>query len=150
PDGRSMLRNRPRPAPRAAQRKGTPMTGLTRLDHVNIWTSDLQRLIRFYRDMLGLRPGPRPDFPFGGAWLYLGDQAAVHLVEVETQPTPGQVQLSHFAFQSNGRLEDFLAHLDQHGIKTELGRPPRSGLVQVNFHDPDGNHIHVDFFDGTT
>lgn len=125
------------------------MTSLTRLDHVNIWTADLKRLIGFYRDILGLEPGPRPDFPFAGAWLYLGPQAVVHLVEVKQALNPGEVQLSHFAFQSSGRLEDFLDHLKRHGVATELGRPPRSGLVQVNFHDPDGNHIHVDFFDGT-
>lgn len=125
------------------------MTSLTRLDHVNIWTADLKRLIGFYRDILGLEPGPRPDFPFAGAWLYLGPQAVVHLVEVKQALNPGEVQLSHFAFQSSGRLEDFLNHLKRHGVATELGRPPRSGLVQVNFHDPDGNHIHVDFFDGT-
>ena len=126
------------------------MTSLTRLDHVNIWTADLKRLIGFYRDVLGLEPGPRPDFPFGGAWLYLGAQAVVHLVEVKKALHPGEVQLSHFAFQSSGNLEDFLAEMKRHGIETELGRPPRSGLVQVNFHDPDGNHIHVDFFDGST
>lgn len=125
------------------------MTTLTRLDHVNIWTADIKRLIGFYRDVLGLEPGPRPDFSFGGAWLYLGDQAVVHLVEVERALKPEQVQLSHFAFRSGDRLEDFLDRMKRHGIETELGRPPRSGLVQVNFHDPDGNHIHVDFLDGT-
>lgn len=126
------------------------MTSLTRLDHVNIWTADQKRLIRFYRDTLGLEAGPRPDFPFPGAWLYLGDQAVVHLVEVKQPLHPEQVQLSHFAFQSSGNLDDFLAHLKDLGIETKLGSPPRSGLIQVNFHDPDGNHVHVDFKDGTT
>ena len=59
---------------------------LTVLDHVNIRTARLEDLVAFYRDVLGLHTGWRPAFSFGGAWLYCGEQAVVHLVEVDEQP----------------------------------------------------------------
>ena len=38
-----------------------------------------------------LAPGPRPNFSFGGAWMYCGDRPAVHLVERERlEPTTGE------------------------------------------------------------
>jgi catechol 2,3-dioxygenase-like lactoylglutathione lyase family enzyme len=49
---------------------------LSHLDHVNIRTANLAVLSRFYAEVLGLAPGPRPAFRFGGAWLYCGDRAA--------------------------------------------------------------------------
>jgi catechol 2,3-dioxygenase-like lactoylglutathione lyase family enzyme len=51
-------------------------------DHVNVRTADLEAMVRWYGEVLGMRPGLRPGFDFGGAWLYCGDQALVHLVQV--------------------------------------------------------------------
>ncbi len=59
-----------------------------RFDHVNVRTPNLQGMIDFYTEVLGLRLGPRPPFTFNGAWLYAGDQAVVHLVEVPEAPRP--------------------------------------------------------------
>ena len=42
----------------------------------------LERLRDFYVDVVGLREGPRPPFDFHGYWLYLQDQAVLHLAEV--------------------------------------------------------------------
>jgi catechol 2,3-dioxygenase-like lactoylglutathione lyase family enzyme len=42
-------------------------------------------------------------------------------------------------------LRAFLAHLEAKGVPYRLGEPPGTGITQVNIHDPDGNHIHVDF-----
>ena len=44
-----------------------------RLSHVSFAVRDLERAMRFYRDLLGLEPIPRPDFGFPGAWLAAGD-----------------------------------------------------------------------------
>ena len=56
------------------------------LDHVNVRTSQLDAMIDWYSNILGLRQGDRPNFPFPGAWMYAGDQAVVHLVEVDGDP----------------------------------------------------------------
>ncbi len=114
-------------------------------DHVNVRTANLDAMIAWYGEVLGLKPGPRPDFPFAGAWLYLGDAPLVHLVGVAAAPAPGRdLRLEHAAFRATG-LRDFLALLDARGDRYEFGRSPGFAILQVNVWDPDGNHLHVDF-----
>lgn len=117
---------------------------LEHLDHVNIRTASLAPLSRFYEAVLGLPRGPRPPFDFGGAWHYLGERAAVHLVEVARTPAPEDVRLEHFAFRARG-LNDFVAGLEREGVKYRLARVPDTDTLQVHLHDPDGNHIEVQF-----
>jgi catechol 2,3-dioxygenase-like lactoylglutathione lyase family enzyme len=118
---------------------------LLAFDHVNVRTANLEAMIRWYGDILGLVPGKRPDFRFPGAWLYLGDQALVHLVGVsKAEPGGRDVTLEHFAFRATG-MTGFLAKLAEHGIEHSIDPVPGFPVVQVNLFDPDGNHIHVDF-----
>lgn len=118
---------------------------LNRLDHVNLRTANLQRLQDFYVEVLGLTPGARPPFAFGGAWLYSAGYPTVHLVEVAEPPAPeGELRLEHFAFAAEG-LGDFLAGLKRRGVDYRIGVVPGFDIIQVNVHDPDGNHIHIDF-----
>lgn len=117
---------------------------IVRLDHVNIITANLDALRRFYEDVLGLRTGDRPPFGVGGAWLYCGEIAIVHLVHVERQPNAGEPRLEHFAFFADG-LADFLGHLRGHNVAYYVAVVPGLGVRQVNIFDPDGNHIEVQF-----
>lgn len=117
------------------------------LDHVNVRTANLAAMVEWYGKVLDLRPGLRPAFSFGGAWLYAGDQAIVHLVQVAERPRGIEPRIEHFALKGRG-LRAFLQRLEALGVPYELGSPPGSGLTQVNIHDPDGNHIHVDFREG--
>ena len=121
---------------------------LVAFDHVNIRTGNLDAMVAFYGEVLGLRPGPRPDFGFPGAWLYLGDQALVHLVAVDGQtgrPATGPgPALEHFAFRAEG-ADGFRRTLQARGIAHSVDPVPGGEVVQINFRDPDGNHIHVDF-----
>ena len=125
---------------------------LSALDHVNIRTERVDALAAFYAEILGLVRGPRPPFAFGGAWLYCGDRAVVHLVEVEPGATgsraadPAELRLSHFAFRATG-LAVFLARLTRAGIQHAVGRLPGAPITQVNLRDLDGNALHVDFKD---
>lgn len=115
------------------------------LDHVNIRTADLARSIAFYRDVLGMEQGWRPAFQFNGAWMYLDGNAFVHLVEVQAEPTPGNaLSLEHFAFMAEDMVE-FVAVLKARDIPYRPVDVPGTTITQINFHDPDGNHIHVDF-----
>jgi catechol 2,3-dioxygenase-like lactoylglutathione lyase family enzyme len=116
------------------------------LDHVNLRTSNVEMLRVFYVDVLGLRVGPRPAFSFGGAWLYCGDTPVVHLVEVERGlPQPSvDLRLEHFALRARG-LAELLERLSAHGVPVSLGFVREFGLCQVNVHDPDGTHVHIDF-----
>ena len=68
---------------------------LGRLDHINLRTNQLAKMIDWYSTTLGMKTGPRPNFPFPGAWMYAGDHPIVHLVEVEGNPGTGsEVSLS--------------------------------------------------------
>lgn len=62
---------------------------IRRLDHVKVVTANLEEMVAWYETVLGLRSGPRPDFPFGGAWLYAGEAAVVHLLEDNGQARTG-------------------------------------------------------------
>ena len=118
---------------------------LLAFDHVNIRTAALDRMVAFYGEVLGLHPGPRPDFDFPGAWLYLGEEAYVHLVGVNGGVTAGgAATLEHFSFRAKG-MDAFLAKLDARGVAHSQDPVPGRPVVQVNFRDPDGNHIHIDF-----
>ena len=118
---------------------------LTAFDHVNIRTHQLDVMIEWYGEILGLYPGPRADFNFPGAWLYLKDQALVHLVGIDAPPAkPDNLGLEHFALRAEG-LEGFLEKLNEKGVKAQVARLPGMPVVQVNIFDPDGNHIHIDF-----
>lgn len=121
------------------------MTNVLGFDHVNLRTAQLETMIAWYGDILGMQPGKRPDFDFPGAWLYLGDQALVHLVGVGSKPAAGRdLTLEHFALRATG-LRHFLEKLEARNIDHTVDRVPGFPVVQVNIHDPDGNHIHVDF-----
>ena len=115
------------------------------LDHVNIRTTRLAQMKDFYQSVLGLENGKRPPFRgFDGAWLYCGAKAAVHLVEVPEDPDAPKPRIEHFAFKAEG-LAGFLEALRGRGVAYRISIVPGLELRQVNIHDPDGNHIHVDF-----
>jgi catechol-2,3-dioxygenase len=119
--------------------------GLERLDHINVNTTQLEKLKAFYSDVLGMSPGPRPNFSFGGAWMYCGGRPAVHLVErAQLEPVHGDLKLQHFAFAAKG-LGEFLARLAQLDVPYRVGILDDFEICQINLTDPDGNHLHVDF-----
>lgn len=114
------------------------------LDHVNIRTGALDRLVRFYCDIIGLTEGPRPDFPFNGSWLYCGDQAAVHLIEVAETPKAETPSLEHFAFVGTDRTA-FVGRLEAADYPFKSVFVPGTKIEQIRLQDPDGNRLHVDF-----
>lgn len=120
---------------------------LNRLDHVNIRTHQLDTLADWYERVLGMHSGNRPDFPFPGAWLYIGDSAVVHLVGIDDGPATGsevELKLEHFALSATGRSE-FEQRLTALGEKFDCTDVPGFNIIQYNIWDPDGNHIHIDF-----
>ena len=117
------------------------------LDHVNVRTNKLDAMVAWYRDILGMQVGDRPNFPFPGAWMYVGDKPYVHLIGVTEEPPSGtdeDLKLEHFAFSATG-MKELIARLKASQNKYDLRDVPGIGITQVNIWDPDGNHIHVDF-----
>ena len=118
-----------------------------KLDHVNLRTTQLDFMIGWYTDVLGMRSGDRPDFPFPGAWMYAGSATAVHMVGIDGTPGTGsetELKLEHFAFSAAGRaqFEAKLQAMDERYRRIEI---PSFNIIQINLWDPDGNHIHIDF-----
>ncbi|MFK7997021.1 MAG: VOC family protein [Granulosicoccus sp.] len=120
---------------------------IKKLDHITIQTTQMDSMVDWYTEVLGLRNGDRPKFESPGAWLYAGDTVVVHLVEISGKPAVGSEQtlkLEHFAFTADGARE-FEKRLKD--LKQDYRRvaPKALDTVLFNIWDPDGNHIHVDF-----
>jgi catechol 2,3-dioxygenase-like lactoylglutathione lyase family enzyme len=118
-----------------------------KLDHVNIRTTRLEKMVEWYTNILDMRRGDRPNFPFPGAWMYAGDVAAVHLVGIDEVPGAGsevELKLEHFAFSGTGGAK-FEAKLQAMNVQYRRADIPEISLYQINLWDADGNHIHLDF-----
>lgn len=117
---------------------------LKMLEHVNIRTADLEKLEAWYGTILDLKKGYRPPFQERGAWLYAGDWPMVHLLELAETPSGSDPKIEHFAIRATG-LKDLISRLESQGIPYEPVRVPELRILQINFADPDGNHVHIDF-----
>jgi len=119
---------------------------ITALDHVNIRTNQVDKMTTWYETYIGLKSGPRPDFPFGGAWLYAGEHPIVHLVDAEERLAPKveTLQIEHAAFRATD-FQNFVETLAADDVPYHLAKVPGLPIVQVNVFDPDGNHLHIDF-----
>jgi catechol 2,3-dioxygenase-like lactoylglutathione lyase family enzyme len=115
------------------------------VDHINIGTHRLQETVAFFRAALGLEPGWRPDFPFGGAWLYAGDTAVVHLVDLDAPKRPSnEAALDHFAL----RIDDYeaaISQLDAAGVRYRAVDIPNTPIRQINLRDPNGVNIELNY-----
>ena len=120
------------------------MVQIGKLDHVNLRTHQLDKLVAWYARVLNIHAGKRPNIPIPGAWLYTGEQATIHVNVAENVPKVDNPTLEHFSFQARG-LKDFIARLKTEKEPYETVLVPGVNLVQVNVFDPDGNHIHIDF-----
>lgn len=115
------------------------------IDHINIGTHKLEETRAFFRDALGLTEGWRPDFQFGGAWLYAGDGAVVHLVDLSEAKLPSdEAALDHFAF----RIDDYdeaRRRLDAAGVPYRATAVPNAPIRQINLRDPNGVNIELNY-----
>jgi catechol 2,3-dioxygenase-like lactoylglutathione lyase family enzyme len=134
------------------------------LNHFSIRSTDLTASRRFYEDVLGLRVGPRPNFPFPGLWLYVGDtalptNAVVHIIGLDGGNTDGLNQylgtrtpgglhgggaLDHVAFFATG-LDEQIARLRECGITPRQRTVPSLGLHQLFLDDPDGIVVELNY-----
>jgi len=114
------------------------------MNHFTVLTQDLDATKSFYVGLLGFTDGPRPAFDFPGAWLYIGDQAVLHIVAGRTVPDPPAGVIDHVALIASN-LSETVARLKTHKIDYELRRLPGRGAWQLFFHDPNGAKVELDF-----
>lgn len=116
------------------------MSGVTRLEHINTRSVDVEKTRAFYEQFLGLRSGPRPAFASKGYWMYLGEHPILHLVQrpagEAAKPDSGNVD--HLAFQG----------IDRDALRASLVTSAvtfRETETQLFIHDPDGLKIEINF-----
>ena len=120
---------------------------VTRLNHTRYRVSDLNRTIRFYKDVLGLEEVRRSKSPRGSELVFLKAPQSQELIEICCFPKSGPVNiqpdLTHLAFEV-ASLEDFGRHLASHGLKFSDGPTLRPGGGGFAFIDaPEGYEIEL-------
>ena len=131
---------------------------LTRLDHYSVRTADVEGAKAFYENVLGLRAGARPPFPFPGAWLYLEDRAVVHIIGIDAKEPSGlqgylgdrdakgqgSGNFDHIAFVASD-FEAMRKHLSGLGVPYRERSVPGLALEQIFVTDPDGVTVEINF-----
>lgn len=136
------------------------------LDHYSIRTDDLAQSLAFYQSVLGFVCGPRPEFPFPGAWLYRSDingqatgGSVVHLLAMdgasnagldgflgnrELQSDLSTGRLDHIAFRASGLAAQYQL-LDQLGVPFKERRVPNMPLYLLFVQDPSGVTLEFNY-----
>jgi catechol 2,3-dioxygenase-like lactoylglutathione lyase family enzyme len=127
---------------------------LRNLNHVLVLAEDLEATRDFYTEVLGLEMGERPPFGFPGYWLYLSDQAVIHLASKDPEDAgegPGESAIAagtgpidHIAFEATG-LADMMTRLEAHGIPVRQREVLGLGRRQLFIRDPNGVTIELNY-----
>ncbi len=118
-----------------------------KLLHTRYRVNDLDRTIRFYREVLGLHEVRRHKSPRGSELVFLKAPESEELIEICCYPASGPVQvqpdLTHLAFEVES-LDEFGQHLARHGLKYSDGPTLRSDGGGLAFIDaPEGYEIEL-------
>ena len=118
-----------------------------RLNHTRYRVGDLERTVRFYKDVLGLEEVRRSKSPRGSELVFLKAPESEELIEICFFPKSGPVQvqpdLTHLAFDV-ASLEEFGQHLASLGLKYSDGPTFRPGGGGFAFIDaPEGYEIEL-------
>jgi catechol 2,3-dioxygenase-like lactoylglutathione lyase family enzyme len=115
------------------------------IDHINIGTSKLAETRAFFCAVLGLSEGWRPDFPVPGAWLYAGDGAVVHLVELAEAKKPShEAALDHFAFRIDD-YDEIVRRLKAADVAYQPIDIPGTPIRQIFIRDLNGVNIELNY-----
>src|SRR5664279_1102520 len=123
------------------------MSKVTKLLHTRYRVNDLERTVKFYREILGLEEIKRHKSPRGSELVFL--KAPKSDEEIEICHFPGsssvsvQPDLTHLAFEVDS-LDEFARHLVQHGLKYSDGPTTSSSGTTFAFIDaPEGYEIEL-------
>ena len=118
-----------------------------KLLHTRYRVNDLERTVKFYREVLGLQEIRRHKSPRGSELVFLKAPGSEELIEVCSFPSSGPVQvqpdLTHLAFEVES-LEGFAKHLEKFGLKYSDGpviKENGSGFAFVDA--PEGYEIEL-------
>ncbi|MCC6823186.1 MAG: VOC family protein [Verrucomicrobiota bacterium] len=123
------------------------MSLATKLLHTRYRVNDLERTVRFYREVLGLEELRRHKSPRGSELAFLKAPASEELIEIchfpGSDPVQVQPDLTHLAFEVDS-LEAFARHLAKLGLKYSDGPTTTStGTVFAFIDAPEGYEIEL-------
>ena len=123
------------------------MSKVRKLLHTRYRLNDLERTVKFYRDILGLEEVHRHKSPRGSELVFLKAPESAETIELCYFPGSGPVQvqpdLTHLAFEVDS-LEEFGQHLAEHGLKYSDGPTTSSSGTKFAFIDaPEGYEIEL-------
>jgi lactoylglutathione lyase len=123
------------------------MKTVKRLLHTRYRVDELERTVRFYKDVLGLVEVRRHSSPRGSELVFLKAPGSEELLELCAYPASGPVRvqpdLTHLAFEVDN-LEDFARHLGSLGIQYSDGPHRTSNGGAIAFIDaPEGYEIEL-------
>jgi lactoylglutathione lyase len=118
-----------------------------KLLHTRYRVNDLDKTVKFYKDVLGLEETRRHKSPRGSELVFLKAPESEEQIEICYYPSSGPVQvqadLTHLAFEVDS-LADFERHLAQHGFKYSDGPHLKSDGSGFAFIDaPEGYEIEL-------
>ncbi|HSH96283.1 MAG TPA: VOC family protein [Roseimicrobium sp.] len=101
-----------------------------KLLHTRYRVNDIEKTVRFYKEVLGLEDVRRHKSPRGSELAFLKAPQSEELIEICYFPDSGPVQvqpdLTHLAFEVDS-LEEFGKHLSSLGLKYSDGPTMRAG-----------------------
>lgn len=124
-----------------------PVAPQTRIGHVHLKVADLERALRFYRDVLGFELTQR----YGRQAAFLSAGGYHHHIGLNTwesaggsPPPPGTTGLYHVAilYPTRAELADALRRLMAAGISLE-GASDHGVSQALYLRDPDGNGVEL-------
>ncbi|MCF7668855.1 MAG: VOC family protein [Verrucomicrobia bacterium] len=123
------------------------MSKVTKLLHTRYRVDDLEKILRFYKDILGLEEVRRHKSPRGSELVFLKAPQSEELIEICSFPAAGPVKvqpdLTHLAFEVGG-LAEFEKHLKAHGYEYSDGPHMNSEGGGFAFVDaPEGYEIEL-------
>lgn len=135
----------------AKQAKAEDEITVHRMDHLTIRVrmEQLEPVREFYGNVLGIKPGKRPNFAFPGYWLYLGDRAIVHLAanarpDLPAAESGSHLGFDHVSFRTTG-LDAMRARLKKLNLKWDEAPVPGFPLHQIFLRDPTGMKVELTF-----
>jgi catechol 2,3-dioxygenase-like lactoylglutathione lyase family enzyme len=141
---------------------------MSRLDHCNIRTFDLEATVDFYTDIVDLKDGDFPGMRSMGAWLYdSSDRPILHLIGIDPKDPQvalgrvrdrlgdlaGSLELSrlsgggaidHIAFEC-ANYDAMVEKLRGRGLIFTTNDVPSIGLRQLFVNDPNGVTLELNF-----
>jgi catechol 2,3-dioxygenase-like lactoylglutathione lyase family enzyme len=131
---------------------------LLHLEHYLVQTVSFPETVRWYNEILGLEPGPTPNFGFPVQWMYIGDRDVLHITHGGNKATEnrkayleqtstaihGSGVIDHVGFRCAG-LRETMDNLQKKGVEFRQRRVDDQGLYQLFLFDPNGVKVELNF-----